>query len=529
MLTQRTALYVFGLLLFGISDTFAAASKPNILFILADDMGYGDIQALNPEGKIPTPQLNGLAASGMAFTDAHSSSSVCTPTRYGILTGRYNWRSRLPSGVLGGLSPALIEDGRLTVAAMLRSAGYTTACIGKWHLGLEWELQPEKPPFSDKIEQGHEGWNADFSKPFKKGPTALGFDFFFGISASLDMVPYTFLENDRVTVVPTTDKDFPMTQGHERARTRRGPAAPDFEAEQVLPTLTSKAESFIRSHAAQAKAGKPFFLYLPLNSPHTPILPSKEWQGKSGISPYADFVMQTDDSVGKLLKALKEEGIDSNTLVFFTSDNGCSPAANLDQLNGFKHNPNFQFRGAKADIFEGGHRVPFLVSWPDRIAPGSKSAQLTCLNDFFATCAEIVGEKIPDNAAEDSISLLPVLEGRSDGARRESLVHHSINGSFAIRKGPWKLELCPDSGGWSEPKPRSASLRSLPKIQLYNLAKDLEEGINLQHQHPEVVEELTQLLEKIAFDGRSTPGPIQLNSGLVELHRFDGTKKKSQP
>ena len=527
MFQHRPLLTVLGLVFMGISETLAAPSKPNIVFILADDLGYGDVQALNPEGKIPTPHLNRLAASGMAFSDAHSSSSVCTPTRYGILTGRYNWRSRLPSGVLGGFSPTLIEEGRLTVPALLRSVGYTTACIGKWHLGLQWPLKPDAPAFTDKIEQGHDGWNADFSKPFKNGPTALGFDYFYGIAASLDMVPYTFLENDHVTVVPTVDKDFPMTLGQGKGRTRRGPAAPDFEADQVLPTLTAKAEAFIRSNASKSKEGKPFFLYLPLNSPHTPIVPSQEWQGKSGISPYADFVMQTDASVGKLLDVLKAEGLDSNTLVFFTSDNGCSPSANFDQLAGFHHNPNFEFRGHKADIFEGGHRIPLLVSWPGRIAPGSKSAHLTCLNDFMATCAEIIGEKLPDNAGEDSISLLPILEGRSDGPRRESLVHHSINGTFAIRKGSWKLELCPDSGGWSNPRPRAPITKSLPKIQLYDLSKDVAENNNVQTQHPEVVEELIQLLEKIAVDGRSTPGPIQLNTGIIDLHRFDGKSKKN--
>jgi arylsulfatase A len=504
-----------------------AATQPNIIFILADDLGAGDVRALNPDGKIPTPQLDRLAASGMSFTDAHSGSSVCTPTRYGILTGRYNWRSRLPSGVLGGFSPSLIEPGRLTVPAFLRQHGYTTACIGKWHLGLDWQRKPDTEPFRDLVEQGPEGWRTDFSKPFKNGPTAFGFDSFFGIAASLDMVPYTFLEQDRVTVIPSVDKDFPMVAGEaDNKRSRRGPAAPDFQADQVLPTLIAKAETFIQAQAQKAKSGQPFFLYLPLNSPHTPILPSKEWAGKSGFSAYADFVMETDAGVGRILDALKAAGMESNTLVFFSSDNGCSPSANLPKLQDNGHFPNLLFRGTKADIFEGGHRIPLIVSWPGRVEPGSKSDQLVCLNDLFATCAEILGEKLPQNAGEDSVSLLPVLEKRPEGMRRESLVHHSVNGSFAIRKGFWKLELCPDSGGWSDPKPRSPFAKSLPKVQLYNLSADSGEHSNQQAAFPAVVEELTQLLEKIAFDGRSTPGEIQPNTGVIDLHRFDGQSQK---
>ena len=392
------------------------AARPNIVFILADDLGYGDVQCLNPAGKIPTPCLDRLAAAGMIFTDAHSSSAVCTPTRYGLLTGRYNWRSRLKSGVLGGMSPPLIEPGRLTVPAFLQQQGYHTACIGKWHLGMDWSLKPGEVPFNDNIENGEHGWRVDFSQPIARGPNDAGFDYFFGIAASLDMVPYTFIENDRVTEIPTENKAFPLMLGRTDRMTRRGPAGAAFEAEDVLPTLTRKAVEYLEQHAVDSKTGKPFFLYVPLNAPHTPIAPTKEWRGKSGLNFYADFVMQTDASVGTVLEALDRLALAHDTLVVFTSDNGCSPEANFDELLAKGHNPSAQFRGTKADIFDGGHRVPFLVRWPGRVQPGTTSDQLICLNDLFATCAEMLGQTLPDTAAEDSVSILPALEGRADEA-----------------------------------------------------------------------------------------------------------------
>lgn len=508
------------LLLALVGSVCAADTKhPNIVYILADDLGYGDVRCLNPQGKITTPHLDRLAAAGMIFTDAHSSSAVCTPTRYGLLTGRYNWRSRLKSGVMGGMSPPLIEPGRLTVPAFLQQQGYHTACIGKWHLGFEWSRRPDTAPFTDGIEKGADGWRVDFSKAIARGPNAYGFDYFFGLAASLDMVPYAFIENDRVTKVPTVDKAFPMMSGRTNGATRKGPAAADFEAIDVLPTLTRRAVAYINERAGDAKSGRPFFLYVPLNAPHTPIAPSKEWQGKSGLNPYADFVMETDARVGEVLDALDRSGVAGNTLVIFTSDNGCSPEAKFPELLSKGHNPSAQFRGTKADIFEGGHRVPFFVRWPVRVKPGTTSGQLICLNDLFATCADLLGAKLPDNAAEDSVSLLPALEGRATTPIREALVHHSINGAFAIRQGSWKLELCADSGGWSAPRPGSPAAKSLPAPQLYDLAADLAETNNVARAHPEVVARLTQLLEKYAADGRSTPGAAQPNTTPVVIHR----------
>ncbi len=495
------------------------AAPPSIVYVLCDDLGYGDVRCLNAEGKIATPHCDRLAAAGMIFTDAHSSSAVCTPTRYGILTGRYNWRSRLKSGVMGGMSPPLIEDGRLTVPAFLRQHGYATAAMGKWHLGMNWPLKPEAKPFGDSIEKGADGWRVDFSQPITKGPNWAGFDYYFGIAASLDMVPYTFIENDRVTVLPAVDKSFPMMAGRPGGATRKGPAAAEFEAVKVLPTLTQKAVAYIGAHAAAAKDGKPFFLYLPLNAPHTPIAPSAEWEGQSGLNPYADFVMQVDATLGAVLDALDRGGLADNTLVIFTSDNGCSPQAKFDELLAKGHNPSFHFRGTKADIFDGGHHIPFIVRWPARVKAGQTTGQLIGLTDLFATCAEILGEKLPDTAGEDSVSILPALLGQATAPLREAIVHHSINGSFSIRQANWKLELCADSGGWSAPRPDAKPAPNLPPIQLYDLATDLGETKNVQAAHPEVVARLRTLLEKYAADGRSTPGAPQPNTGAVHIER----------
>ncbi len=481
-----------------------APAKPNIVFILCDDLGWGDLRCLNSQAKIPTPHADRLAREGMVFTDCHSSSAVCTPTRYGLLTGRYNWRSRLKKGVLGGMSPPLLEPGRPTVASFLKEQGWRTAAIGKWHLGMEWTRQPAAEAFGDDIEKGADGWRVDFTAPIQRGPLTAGFDEFFGIAASLDMVPYAFIEGDRVTDVPTTDKDFPMMEGRRAGRTRRGPAAADFEAVEVLPRLVDRAVHFISQQASEAEKGTPFFLYLPLASPHTPIVPSADWAGRSGLNPYADFVMQTDAALGAVLDALDRGGVADRTLVIFTSDNGCSPQANFNELRAQGHDPSGPFRGTKADIFEGGHRVPFLARWPGRVKPGSRTDQLACLNDFFATCAEIAGKKLPSDAAEDSVSLLPVLEGRATASVREALVHHSINGSFAIRQGHWKLALCPDSGGWSDPKP-GAKTADLPAVQLYDLEADPAESRNVQADHPDVVAKLRALLEKYRAEGRSVP------------------------
>jgi arylsulfatase A-like enzyme len=478
----------------------ARAAKPNIVYILADDLGYGDVRCLNPEGKIATPNLDRLAAGGMRFTDAHSSSALCSPTRYGILTGRYNWRSPLKQGVLGGYSRRLIEPGRLTVAALLKQNGYQTAAIGKWHLGMDWPLK------AGGVATGYDdAWKVDYTRPIANGPNTVGFDYYFGISASLDMPPYVFIENDRVQGVPTVEKTW----------IRKGPAHKDFEAIDVLPTLTKKAVETI----GRQQPGRPFFLYLALTAPHTPIVPVREWQKKSGLNPYADFVMQVDATVGQVLDALDRKGLAENTLVIFTSDNGCAPAANFPLLAEHGHFPSYRFRGHKADIYDGGHHLPFLARWPKKIKPGSTSNQLVCHTELMATCADILEIQLPDSAGEDSISFLPALVADVKRPRREVIVHHSGNGSFAIREGYWKLELCPGSGGWSYPRPNRDDTSKLPLAQLYDMRADIGEKQNVQAEHPEIVARLTRLLEQYVADGRSTPGAPQKNTGEVDIWR----------
>jgi arylsulfatase A len=472
------------------------ASTPNLVYILADDMGYGDVSCLNPRSAWKTPAFDRLAAEGMAFTDAHAASAVCTPSRYSILTGRYNWRSSLKHGVLGGYSPPLVEEGRSTVASMLRASGYRTACVGKWHLGMEWARLPaaaagEAPGYG--VTPG-----IDYAAPIANGPTTRGFDSFYGIAASLDMPPYVYIRDDRVTALPDHD-----TEDTGLRFWRKGPTAPDFRHEEVLPRLTERALELIA-----AWSGTPFFLYFPLPAPHTPILPTGRFVGSSGTTPYGDFVLMCDEAVRRILAKLDELGIAGDTIVVYASDNGCSPMADFQALARFGHNPSHVFRGHKADIYEGGHRIPLLVRWPARIRAGSRCAETVCLSDLFATMAEIVGHATADDEAEDSVSNLALWEGRAAGPLREATVHHSINGSFSIRKGRWKLELCPGSGGWSFPRPGEEPPGS-PAFQLYDLEADVGERRNLVAEQPRIADELRELLERYVTSGRSTPGSQQ--------------------
>jgi arylsulfatase A len=467
---------------------------PNIIYILADDLGYGDVSAMNPEAAWETKHIDRIASEGMLFTDAHTGSAVCTPTRYGVLTGRYSWRTRLKAGVLWSWDPPLIQEGETTVGSLLQEEGYTTACVGKWHLGLGWQYHAEN---SDSV---------DFSKALTGGPTALGFDYFFGITASLDIPPYVYVENDLPTMVPVKYTQNTSEYGWWRS----GLTGDDFVHEEVLPVLTRKAVGFIDRHVAD-KTDKPFFLYFPLPAPHTPILPTDEFKGKSGTNPYGDFVLQVDHTVGQILKSLEEHGIADNTLIIFTSDNGCSPQANFEELAKYGHKPSYHFRGHKADIFEGGHRVPFMVRWPGHIKAGEESKQVICLTDLLATVADIAGTSLDASSGVDSYSMLPAMLGKQKLPLREATIHHSINGSFAIRKGPWKLILCPGSGGWSDPKPKAPGIELLPPYQLYNLDNDPGETENQVESYPDVVQELSVLLTQYIENGRSTVGPKQAN------------------
>lgn len=451
---------------------------PNIVYLLADDLGWGDLGCYNPDSAIPTPHADRLAREGIRFTDMHSPSSVCTPTRYGILTGRYAWRTRLERGVLWGYSPNLIEPGRMTVASLLRDRGYRTAAIGKWHLGLGAQ---EK---------------TDYSRPLRPGPLDHGFEYFFGIPASLDMDPYLWVENDRAVELPTQ-----RTEGRNQPRGvfwRPGAIAPGFRLEEVLSTLTDRAVRYIRAQSP----GRPFFLYVALTSPHTPWLPSPPFRGKSRAGDYGDFVAETDDALGRILQALDETGLSRDTLVIFTSDNGAHWTPE-DQAR-YAHRANAAWRGMKADIWEAGHRVPFLARWPGRIPPGARSDSLACLTDLAATLAEILKVELPPEAAEDSFSMLRALLARRDAKPRPPVVLHSSEGMFAIREGPWKLIRGLGSGGFSEPRLVEAKPGE-PAGQLYHLRRDPGETVNLYEKHPEVVSRLEGLLEDVRRAGRSRP------------------------
>ena len=473
----------------------APAARPNVIVILADDMGIGDVSSLNAKCAWKTPGIDRLAREGRTFTDAHSASGVCTPSRYTLLTGRYSWRGKLKSSVLHGYDPALIEPGRLTVAGFLRGQGYATGMVGKWHLGVDW------------VRTGPKLEDVDFAQSFGGGPLSHGFDRFLGISASLDMPPFVFLSQDRSTTVPV-DR---VAASPGPKMWRAGVIGPDFRHEEVHPRFRREALSWIESRArARAVDGTPFFLYLALASPHTPTVPTPEFAGRTRTNPYGDFVVQVDATVGDILDSLDTLGISRNTLVVFTADNGCSPAANLGELRGFGHDPSAGFRGHKADLFEGGHRVPFLVRWPAEVPAGSTCSRLVGQLDLLATLADILGQRLPSGAAEDSVSFLPQLR-RGDRARagREALVHHSNGGFFALRQGPWKLLFTPDSGGWSDPKPGSKEAARLPKLQLYHLGRDAAERTNRLADEPKVVRALTREMRRIWVDGRSTPGPVQ--------------------
>ncbi|MFW6132584.1 MAG: sulfatase family protein [Planctomycetota bacterium] len=466
--------------------------SPNIVYILADDMGYGDVSCLNPESRIRTEHLDRLAAEGMRFEDAHASSAVCTPSRYSILTGRYNWRSRQKRGVLGGYSEPLIEAGRMTVASYLKSKGYRTGCFGKWHLGWSWAKKSD------------DAKDVDFTRPITGGPTDAGFDEFFGIAASLDMAPYVYVDGEMPTAVPDR-----VTSNTGKAFWREGPTAPDFRHDEVLEKLTDRCCSFIRDNAG----AQPLFVYFPLPAPHTPILPTDRFLGTSGTNEYGDFCLLTDWCIGEVMRAVEDAGIAEDTLFIFAADNGCSPEANFDELAKVGHHPSYHFRGYKADIYEGGHRIPLIVRWPRRIGAGRRCAQTVCLSDLLATAADIHGDALPDDAGEDSVSNLPLYsDAPPTEPIRQATVHHSIQGMLSIRQGRWKLEMCPGSGGWSPPRPGDEP-PDAASIQLYDLEADIGERRNVVAEHPDVVDRLTALLTRYVRDGRSTPGAPQPNTG----------------
>lgn len=483
----------------------AKEKNPNIVIILADDLGYGDPQVYNSESKIPTPNIDGLAAEGMRFTDAHTPSSVCTPTRYGLLTGRYAWRTELKKSVLWMWDKPLIEKDRLTFPKMLKTKNYSTACIGKWHLGWRWPSNAGDGYMNDTIPMGNYGlkgrnklWKKiDFNKTLGGGPLEAGFDYYFGDDVP-NFAPYTFFENDRLTKTPDLIKPNDMYGGP-------GPMSEGWKLENVMPEITKRAVKYIEE---KTQSDKPFFLYFALTAPHTPIAPTDEFKGKSEAGLYGDFVHEVDWSVGQIIKALKQSGQFENTLIVFTSDNG-SPQRDGTNMGGqiasvkkYGHDPSRPWKGMKADIWEGGHRVPFITSWPDKIEANTVNNQLVCLTDIISSVASILEIPMKKDAMEDSRDISPTLF-QNNTPIREDLIHHSIDGTFAIRKGDWKLIEGVNAGGFS----KGLKIEGIPvetKGQLYNITDDPSEGNNLYAKNEKKVQELSQLLNKYKNAGRSS-------------------------
>lgn len=497
---KSPALVMLAALILFVATQSHAAERPNVIVVMADDLGIGDISPTNPACKIRTPHLQKMANEGLTFLDAHTPSSVCTPTRYGLLTGRYNWRSRLASGVLSGTSEHLIPADRPTLGHLMRKAGYHTAMIGKWHLGWDWHKTNGK---------------IDFTQPVKNGPNINGFDQYYGHCGSLDMPPYVWVDTGRITAVP--DREEGVSKKEDRyGWYRKGPIGSDFKIDEVLPHLFDKSIAHVKARSQTAKDGKPFFLYLALPAPHTPIVPVPPFKGSSGLNPYADFVIQVDHHMGQLFATLKENGLDENTLVIFTSDNGCSPEANFELLKERGHDPSAGYRGHKADIYEGGHRVPLIARWTGHIEAGRTTKAIACLTDVYATLEAITGQSRQTLGGEDGFSLLPVFNGEETSAR-DTLVSHSIGGSFAIRQGPWKLCLSAGSGGWSAPRESEAKKNGLPPLQLFNLDDDPGERKNLVSEHPQQVKSLLRLLDSQVRNGRCTPGDAVPNDREIEF------------
>jgi arylsulfatase A-like enzyme len=503
-------------------------ARPNIVVILADDLGYGDVGCNNPErGKVPTPNIDRLASQGMRFTDGHSSSGVCSPSRYTLLTGRYHWRTRLQSGIVGVFGDPLIAPGRMTIGTLAKRQGHRTACVGKWHLGWDWPITQEQRPLlapstnregeastaerkeaaarAVASEEQIAAWRDIFSRPIAGGPTTRGFDHSFGTDVP-NWPPFCFIENDRTIGVPS--EFLPRASLRTNQASIQGPALKDWRLEGILPALGDRAVEFINESAREKV---PFLLYMPLTSPHTPLAVGPEWKDRSRLNLYADFVMETDAVVGRVLEALEKTGAADNTLVIFTSDNGCAPYIGVKDLERMGHDPSGPLRGYKADAWEGGHRVPFLARWPGVVEPGRVCGQFVHQADLLRTFAEVFGVTLPDTAGEDSVSLMPLLRGE-DGPVRENGVSASAGGTPAVRRGPWKYIPAPGSGGWG-----TGGDQSQP-VQLYNLADDIGESKNLAAAMPGKVAEMKALLEQLITDGRSTPGARQTND--VDVTRF---------
>ena len=470
---------------FSLASLVADARQPlpNIVFILADDLGYGDLGCYNQDSRIPTPNIDRLADEGMRFTDAHAAGPLCHPSRYGLMTGRYPFRtdvSRWPAH-------PLIEPDQMTLASMLAAKGYDTRMVGKWHLGFR--------------ENGYD-------QILPGGPVDRGFKGFFGMRASTDIPPYFYIRQNRAVSEPSrliAENHSPGWAPTQGAFWRAGTIAPDLDLADVMPEFTRQACDIIRAKGKDetTASAKPLFLYLAYTGPHTPWLPSAKFVGKSGAGMYGDFVMMFDDEIGAVLKALDEAGLSEDTMVVLASDNG--PVWRPENIERFGHNAVGGLRGMKGDAWEGGHRLPFIVRWPGRVAQASTIHQTICFTDFLATCAEICKVDLPPDAAPDSFSFLPVLESRQPAdqpIRGPIVMQAGSTRAMMIRSGDWKLIDRPGSGGFSKspaPKPDD------PPGQLYQLRDDPSERTNLYREHPERVAKLTKEMERIIQAGRTRP------------------------
>lgn len=470
---------------------------PNIVIIYADDMGYGDLNCQNPASKIPTPNLDQLASEGMRFTDAHSSSGICSPSRFALLTGNYHWRRQ--HGIVGPFGEPFFKDSDITLPQVLKDRGYTTACIGKWHLGWDWEFKNEP---SGEVEQ----WGAirkvylpediDWSLPVAGGPLDRGFDYYFG-DGTINFPPYAWVENDRIIEVPSEvmmldNIGFETKEGAWEFRP--GPRLAGWDPYLVLPALSEKSVEWI----SMQNQDQPFFLYFALPSPHAPIIPNDEFDGKSGAGAYGDFVFQSDWVVGQVLNALKEKGLEDNTIVIFSSDNGPESYA-WKRAENFDHFSMGDFRGLKRDVWEGGHHVPFLIKWPGEIEAGSVSDEVISQIDLMATLTEIAGAELPDHAAPDSYNILPVIKGDEySSPLREATVHNTYDNIWGIRKGDW-LYINSPTGGHRVPPDSFRELKGYIGFNteglLFNMKVDPEQQDNLYDEYPEKIQELDTLLQ----------------------------------
>jgi arylsulfatase A len=494
------------------SHVAVAADAPNIVVILADDFGVGDIHAHYPDNKIATPHLDRLVRQGISFADAHSPSAVCSPTRYGLLTGRYAWRTRLQEWVIAVYEPPLIAADRTTLPGFLRDHGYHTSCVGKWHLGWNWP-GPQPSQMTD-APNGQKSLEWDFTRPIAGGPIDRGFDDFFGLDLP-NLPPFTWIQDDRVTIQPTDGYVHDPSVGIVLPRGFVGcPIAPDWKFDDILPEITRRA---VRRVHDLAERDEPFFLFFSQTSPHEPVVPSEKFKGKSGIAPIADFVMETDWSAGQVIEAIDDAGVADNTIVIFTADNGHSHYTGWQELVDAGHQPSGPYRGHKGDIWEGGHRVPLIVRWPGRVAADTSTNQLVSLTDFFSTFAEVIDADLPEDAAEDSVSFLSAALGETNVSQRSPIISHSNHGEFACRDGDWKLVFRNRTANTNQ-------CRGEPRIvELYNLDQDIAEQDNVSATHADVAERVTQVIEQIVNSGTSRPGLTATNDHDVH---FDTTQTR---